>query len=956
MPLRQGETVPQMVVRIAREQGLDARATKIALAIVAQESAFNAQAEGDWSDAKGRMRSIGLFQLNEEGLGSGMGDSRYDPEANANRGIANLKAVLAKHGALSDGDVAYLAQRPADKGAYVTSINAKTNGSDKKWAGTIDGAMRNVAGGGSGGEGGANNSQPVFPIAGKTLANTVVTTQHGAKGTNTGYGGVPESHRGMDLSANRGAQVVSPVSGVVAVAHQWDGTKNDPYGNYIDVRGDDGKTYRVAHLQELSVKQGAKIGQATLLGTVDSTGNSSGDHLHFEEIVNGQAVNPMQTLAGGGSVAGGTRMAGDTTKASALVTALDQQVKEQAEKVKQATAQRDSRQSQIVFNNQEIARIRAKPSRDRTPAENAAAASSGAGSLSAKNTALTAEIADLEPKISDYEKILGELQKGLASARDQAAGKELDPSQVEQNEAQAAQARAQAAKLEKEAAQSGDPNSPDNQHKLAQAALYRKQADNYDASTAADNALKGAQATSALGSAAQSNAQAAFLTGTLESTVRQHLAAAGLNDAQTKVAMAKLQPEINAIVATTAKTKDDASYIRAMTEAVNKKLPGEIAKVAAEAGLIGAQATDLVAKLPGALVLQGTQARLDQAQAGAQSGAALTSLATANKTNFDMQMDAWKAQRMQELSKLASKPGVTANDISGFLMGSATNAQEAINAFNAEIERQGKQEASRSSKVKESIDIQNADETMRNNLANNVTSYMNARANQQNASTTAMGPMLGAPRDFNALAGMGPLAGAGEQGLDAIRSIANSMGVGESVLGGVINGLKEYQGTIKGFKDQMPNVRMANPNAVGTEFKPPSMAGIAAAGASAAGGPPVPTPPSLVLPKSLAELQQQSQQALPTPEAAAAPAPTPAAVAPGNTPPDQMDSTGNDLPQQPVDQPPPEEEEGQGGGGGGGGGSFRPPKRKKPARMEKLKAQFGMFRAPMGQKMAGVAA
>ena len=221
MPLRPGETIPQMVVRVAREQGADARATRIALSIVAQESGFKPDAEGDWSDKLGRMRSVGLFQLNEEGLGAGMGDTRYDPEANVNRGIKNLLAVYNKHGALSDGEIAYNAQRPANKGEYVASINAKTKGQDPQWAGTIDTTMRHMGGPGT-------NGAPVFPVAGQNLQTARVTTEHGAKGSNTGYAGVPESHRGTDFHAGRGAQALAPVSGTVTTAHKWDGRQGRP--------------------------------------------------------------------------------------------------------------------------------------------------------------------------------------------------------------------------------------------------------------------------------------------------------------------------------------------------------------------------------------------------------------------------------------------------------------------------------------------------------------------------------------------------------------------------------------------------------------------------------------------------------------------------------------------------------------------------------------------------------
>jgi hypothetical protein len=208
--------------------------------------------------------------------------------------------------------------------------------------------------------------------------------------------------------------------------------------------------------------------------------------------------------------------------------------------------------------------------------------------------------------------------------------------------------------------------------------------------------------------------------------------------------LAKLQPEIRNIVAQTGKIESDADYTRALTKAVNDKLPYEISKYKAEVGLTDAQANDLSAKLPGALALQGTEARLQQAQAEAQRSSGIVNLATAHKTQFDMQMEAWKAQRTQELSKLMANPNVSSDQLSGFLMASATNAAEMVNAFNAQVAKSTAEETARHQKTQEGIEIQNADETMRNNLAGNITNYMNARTNQQNASTSAVGPTLGA--------------------------------------------------------------------------------------------------------------------------------------------------------------------------------------------------------------------
>jgi murein DD-endopeptidase MepM/ murein hydrolase activator NlpD len=942
MPLRQGETVPQMITRVAREQGLDARGTRIALAIVAQESGFNPQAEGDWSDSKKRMRSIGLFQLNEEGLGSGMGDTRYDPEANANRGIANLKAVLAKHGGQSDGQVAYLAQRPADQGAYVASINAKTNGNDPKWAGTIQNAMRGLGDGAAQASFQANNSTPVFPIAGQNAGNTRVTTEFGAAGANTGYEGVPQSHRGTDYSANKGAQVVAPVSGTVTMAHAWDGTKNDPYGNWIEVKGDDGKNYRFAHLQTMDVKAGSKVGQGQQLGRVDSTGNSTGDHLHVEVLDSArgnQPINPKEYLATGtsvGSPVGGFNMAEATAQANAVVSQLEEQVSTIRAEAAKSSSAATGLQAEKDRNDAERTEIKNKKNKTQADTQRDA-------TLKARNTQIDIALPAAQEKATEDNKLLRATELQLAQARQQASGKELDSSQREQNEAAAASARAQAAKLENDVQQSRDPASPENQGKLAQAALWRKQADNYDSIVKADNSLKAAQAQSAQGSANQANAQADYIRGTLDSVVANNFAQAGLNEQQAKALKAKLQPEIDRIIAETGKVKTDAEYTRALTKAVNEKLPQEIAKYRAEIGLTDAQANDLTAKLPGALVLQGTQARLDQAQAEAQRSSGIANLATAHKTQFDMQMEAWKAQRTQALTKMLSDPNVTSDDLGGFLMSAATNATEMVNAFNAEVGRRTAEESARGAKVRESIDIQNADESMRNNLANNITGLMNARANQQNASTQAVGPTLGAGRMANMLSGLGALTGSG--GLDAI---ANRMGVGAGVLNGVKAGLQDYEGQIKDFRNRMPNVRMANPNIATPNFNPQLTAAgrNAAAGANAA-VPAPPSAPSLNLPTSVPADQPAVVQPFSAPGATAA-------TQDQHTPPEVMDDTGPE-PQQPTEEQveAQKEEEEEGAGGGGGMPRFEAPQPEKKKRKRRTDGPSiingAAFRAPMGR-------
>ena len=65
------------------------------------------------------------------------------------------------------------------------------------------------------------------------------------------------------------------------------------YGRYVAIYHDNGHVTVYAHLHDVNVSVGQKVGKGEVLGTVGSTGNSTGPHLHFEIRVNGQRVNPL---------------------------------------------------------------------------------------------------------------------------------------------------------------------------------------------------------------------------------------------------------------------------------------------------------------------------------------------------------------------------------------------------------------------------------------------------------------------------------------------------------------------------------------------------------------------------------------------------------------------------------------------------------------------------------------
>ncbi len=98
-------------------------------------------------------------------------------------------------------------------------------------------------------------------------------------------------HTGVDFVAPIGTIVGSSAGGQVTVA-TWDPS----YGNWVEINHGGGYRSRYAHLDEIWVREGEWVQSNAYIGTVGNTGNSSGAHLHFEIIIDGQAVNPLAWL------------------------------------------------------------------------------------------------------------------------------------------------------------------------------------------------------------------------------------------------------------------------------------------------------------------------------------------------------------------------------------------------------------------------------------------------------------------------------------------------------------------------------------------------------------------------------------------------------------------------------------------------------------------------------------
>ena len=96
------------------------------------------------------------------------------------------------------------------------------------------------------------------------------------------------SHPGVDFGLSSGDPVYSIHNGSVLVAE----FSSAGYGLNVVISGGDYWS-RYAHLQALAVKAGDKVSAGQTIGLGDSTGNSTGPHLHLEVKYKGNFINPL---------------------------------------------------------------------------------------------------------------------------------------------------------------------------------------------------------------------------------------------------------------------------------------------------------------------------------------------------------------------------------------------------------------------------------------------------------------------------------------------------------------------------------------------------------------------------------------------------------------------------------------------------------------------------------------
>ena len=127
----------------------------------------------------------------------------------------------------------------------------------------------------------ASNGYFIWPVRG------TITSNFGGRNLWGSY----DFHLGLDIAVPYGTGIKAADGGTVIKAG-WSGS----YGNLVAIRHDNGIVTYYGHNSSILVNVGDKVYQGQIIARAGSTGNSSGNHCHFEVRVNNTSVNPRNYL------------------------------------------------------------------------------------------------------------------------------------------------------------------------------------------------------------------------------------------------------------------------------------------------------------------------------------------------------------------------------------------------------------------------------------------------------------------------------------------------------------------------------------------------------------------------------------------------------------------------------------------------------------------------------------
>lgn len=135
-----------------------------------------------------------------------------------------------------------------------------------------------------------------FTADGKSIKKSLLRTPIESARISSGFGmrkhpilGYSKMHKGIDFAAPEGTPILASGDGTIEVAGRTGG-----YGNYVRIRHTDNYETAYGHMSAYGkgIKAGVRVTQGQVIGYVGSTGQSTGPHLHYEIVINGEQVNP----------------------------------------------------------------------------------------------------------------------------------------------------------------------------------------------------------------------------------------------------------------------------------------------------------------------------------------------------------------------------------------------------------------------------------------------------------------------------------------------------------------------------------------------------------------------------------------------------------------------------------------------------------------------------------------
>lgn len=102
------------------------------------------------------------------------------------------------------------------------------------------------------------------------------------------------SHKGIDIAGKAGQSIISPARGTIIRSEY-----NKTNGNMVVIQSEDGYLYTFCHLNSRSVNIGDRVSVGSLLGNMGNTGDSFGNHVHYQVTnAEGQFVDPLSVANG----------------------------------------------------------------------------------------------------------------------------------------------------------------------------------------------------------------------------------------------------------------------------------------------------------------------------------------------------------------------------------------------------------------------------------------------------------------------------------------------------------------------------------------------------------------------------------------------------------------------------------------------------------------------------------